>query len=393
MIKGKAKVSPKVKTKERVSLRLGQTIHTTRVLGTISLGISSLGINKTPMTPRAKGKARKVKTKVKVKVIKVKVAKLPMLSLILGLKSSNQQQHLVTNLNQKSLRCLPWKTLCRLSLKLKRNHLVVVEVQGELHSMQAPSRSTVTRSAMVMAQCALASASGSNKELFSKMIAQAESAVKDAQDKGLQANQALKERQEALDKLKKEAAQHQKEAKEAMAKVRAEGRAASAPAVPSRRLQTDLDAGVHARAAWKAEKSRQRVASHRAATAKDRTASFKNYELATHGQAKPDKWDKEDTGDLPEPPKARKLEPKRHRGGHHRSERRRADEARKKANEDKMKEMSKEGIPQWIHDKFEISSEETTDEDEFVSRLEKLKNDPEVLSKLDNVLKEAYEKA
>jgi len=87
------------------------------------------------------------------------------------------------------------------------------------------------------------------------------------------------------------------------------------------------------------------------------------------------------------------LEPKRHRGGHHRSERRRADEARKKANEDKMKEMSKEGIPQWIHDKFEISSEETTDESEFVSRLEKLQKDPEVLSKLDNILKEAYEKA
>ena len=260
-------------------------------------------------------------------------------------------------------------------------------------TLQEPSRSTVTRSAMVMAQSALASASGPNKELFSKMIAQAESAVKDAQDKGLQANQALKERQEALDKLKKEAAQHQKEAKEAMAKVRAEGRAASAPAAPSRRLQADLDAGVHARAARKAEKSRQRAASHRAATAKDRTASFKNYELATHGQANPHKWDKEDIGDLPEPPKARKLEPKRHRGGHHRSERRRADEARKKANEDKMKEMSKEGIPKWIHDKFEISSEETTDEDEFVSRLEKLQKDPEVLSKLDNVLKGAYEKA
>ena len=118
-----------------------------------------------------------------------------------------------------------------------------------------------------MAQSALASASGSNKELFSKMIAQAESAVKEAQDKGLQANQALKERQETLDKLKKEAAQHQKEAKEAMAKVRAEGRAASAPAAPSRRLQADLDAGVHARAARKAEKSRQRAARHRAATA------------------------------------------------------------------------------------------------------------------------------
>ena len=96
-----------------------------------------------------------------------------------------------------------------------------------------------------------------------------------------------------------------------------------------------------------------------------------------------------------EPPKARKLEPKRHRGGHHRSERRRADEARKKANKEKMKEMSKDEIPQWIHDKCEISSEESISSEgyEFVSRLEKLKTDPEVLSKLDNVLKEAYEKA
>ena len=92
MIKGKAKVSPKVKTKERVSLRLGQTIHTTSLgtisLGTINLGISSLGINKTPMTPRAKGKARKVKTKVKVKVIKAKVVKLLMLSLTLGSRAT-----------------------------------------------------------------------------------------------------------------------------------------------------------------------------------------------------------------------------------------------------------------------------------------------------------------
>ena len=68
--------------------------------------------------------------------------------------------------------------------------------------------------------------------------------------------------------------------------------------------------------------------------------------LATFGQANPDKWDQDDMGDLPEPPKARKLEPKRHRGGHHRSERRRADEARKKANKEKMKEMSKDEIPQ-----------------------------------------------
>ena len=49
----------------------------------------------------------------------------------------------------------------------------------------------------------------------------------------------------------------------------------------------------------------------------------------------------------------------------------------------------------WIHDKCEISSEESISSEgyEFVSRLEKLKTDPEVLSKLDNVLKEAYEKA
>ena len=253
----------------------------------------------------------------------------------------------------------------------------------------------MTRSAIVMAQSALASASGSNKELFGKMIAQAESAVKEAQDKGRQANQALKERQEALDKLKKEAAQHHKEAKEAMAKVRAEGRAASAPAAPSRRMQADLDAGVHPRAAKKKEKDRQRAASHRAATAGQRASSFKRYELATFGQADPDKWDKDDMGDLPEPPKARKLEPKRRRGGRHWSDRRRADEARKKANKEKMKEMSKDEIPQWIHDKCEISSEESISSEgyEFVSRLEKLKTDPEVLSKLDNVLKEAYEKA
>ena len=57
--------------------------------------------------------------------------------------------------------------------------------------------------------------------------------------------------------------------------------------------------------------------------------------------------------------------------------------------------MSKDEIPQWIHDKCEISSEESISSEgyEFVSRLEKLKTDPEVLSKLDNVLKEAYEKA
>ena len=170
-----------------------------------------------------------------------------------------------------------------------------------------------------MAQSALAAASGSNEELYGKMIAQVESAVKEGQEKGLEANQALKDRQGALDKLKTEAAQNRKEVKKAMAKVRAEGRAGSAPAAPSRRLQADLDAGVHARAAKKADKDRQRAASHRAATGRDKTASWKRFEQAVYKQANPEKWDKEDLGDVPEPPKPRKLEPKRHRGGHLRS--------------------------------------------------------------------------
>ena len=160
---------------------------------------------------------------------------------------------------------------------------------------------------MVMAQSALATASVSNEELYGKMIAQAESIVKDAQEKGLEANEALKERQEALDKLKKEAAQNRKEVKEAMAKVRAEGRAGSAPAAPSPRLQADLDAGVH------------------------------------RYQSSSCHWERQDS----------QLEPKRHRGGHLKSERRRVDEARITENEAKMPEMSREGTPPWIHDGYE----------------------------------------
>ena len=64
---------------------------------------------------------------------------------------------------------------------------------------------------MMMAQSALAAASGSNEELYGKMIAQAESAVKEAEEMGLEASQALKERQEALNQLQKEASQNRKE--------------------------------------------------------------------------------------------------------------------------------------------------------------------------------------
>ena len=104
---------------------------------------------------------------------------------------------------------------------------------------------------------------------------------------GLEANQALKDRQEALAQLRAEAAQNREEVKEAMAKVRAEGRAASAPAAPSRRLRADLDAGVHPRAAKKADKDRQRAANHRAATGRDRTASWKRFKHAVHDQENP----------------------------------------------------------------------------------------------------------
>ena len=249
---------------------------------------------------------------------------------------------------------------------------------------------------MVMAQKALAAACGSNEELYGKMIAQAELAVKEAQEMGLEANEALKERQEALERLKTEAAKNKEEVKEAMAKMRTEGRAGSAPAAPSRRLQANLDAGVHPRAATKADKDRQRAASHRAATGRDRTASWKRFEYRVHGQANPEKWDKEDPGDVPEPPKPRKLEPKRHRGGHSKSERRRADEARKRENEAKMSEMSREGTPPWIHDQYKRSDVESvaaSGGDDLVNRLDRLKNDPEVRRKLDKVLKEAYEEA
>ena len=136
------------------------------------------------------------------------------------------------------------------------------------------------------------------------MISQAEKAVKEAEDKGLAANQALLERQEALNKLKEEAAQKKKEVKEEMARVRAESRAASAPASASRRLKAALAAGVHPRAAKKKEKDRQRAASHRAATMASRTADWKRHEMATHGMDDPDKWDQDDKGDEPEHPKS-----------------------------------------------------------------------------------------
>ena len=93
-------------------------------------------------------------------------------------------------------------------------------------------------------------------------------------------------------------------------------------------------------------------------------------------------------------PKPRKLEPKRHRGGHHRSERRRQDEARKKENLAKMSEMKGERTPPWVHDRYEKSetrSATASGEDDVVNRLDRLQHDPAVRHKLDKVLKEAYE--
>ena len=186
--KGKAKVSPKVSPKAKIKGRVVGTVSLPKVLqvGNDLYGINSHGISshgkRTPMIPRVKAKVRKAKTKAKAKVIKAKIVSWQTLSLMLGLKSNNLQLRLVINLNQKLLRCIPWKKLCHQSQRpiksLDNQNLVVVEVLDELH--QAPSKGTVTRSAMMMAQNALAAASGSNAELFGKMIAQAESAVKEA---------------------------------------------------------------------------------------------------------------------------------------------------------------------------------------------------------------------
>ena len=97
-------------------------------------------------------------------------------------------------------------------------------------------------------------------------------------------------------------------------------------------------------------------------------------------------------GDVPEPPKPRKLEPKRHRGGHHRSERRRQDEARKGENEAKMSDMSQDKTPPWIQNRYEASADESIGSfSDEVSQLEKLKEDPRVIQKLDEVLKQSYE--
>ena len=151
---------------------------------------------------------------------------------------------------------------------------------------------------------------------------------------------------------------------------------------------------MHPRAAKKADKDRQRAASHRAATGRDRTASWNRFEHVVHGQENLDKWDQDDMGDLPEPPKPRKLEPKRHRGGYLRSERRRQDEGRKKENEAKMSEMNGERTPPWVHDRYEKSETESvaaSGEDDLVNRLDRLKNDPAVRHKLDKVLQDAYE--
>ena len=265
MIKGKAKVSPKVKTKERVSLCLGQTIHTTRVLGTISLGISSLGINKQNTNDsKSKGKGKKGQDKGKGDQSK-------------GRKVANvesdawaQEQPAATATGDQPEPELTALFTLEDTMAPKSERREESEPrQGRSPrraNLQPKSKETVTRRALMMAQQALVSASGSNEELYGQMISQAEKAVKEAEDKGLAANQALLERQEALNKLKEEAAQKKKEVKGEMARVRAESRAASAPASASRRLKADLDAGVHPRAAKKKEKDRQRAASHRAAT-------------------------------------------------------------------------------------------------------------------------------
>ena len=106
--KGKGKGKSKARTKGRT---IG-TINLPRAHGINNHGISSHG-KRIQAIPRVKAKVRKAKTKAKAKVTKVKVVRLPMLSPMLGLKGNNLQQHLVINLNKKSLLRSPWKRTCR----------------------------------------------------------------------------------------------------------------------------------------------------------------------------------------------------------------------------------------------------------------------------------------
>ena len=135
-IRGKAKVSPKAKTKVKV---VG-TLSTPKGLqvGNGLCGISSLG-----KRIQVKAKARKIKTKVKAKAIKVKVVEFQMLSPSTRLKSNSLQQPLlVINLNQKSLPCTLLKKQCRPSQRhaksLASQSLIVVEVPDEQHHKHLP---------------------------------------------------------------------------------------------------------------------------------------------------------------------------------------------------------------------------------------------------------------
>ena len=83
------------------------------------------------------------------------------------------------------------------------------------------------------------------------------------------------------------------------------GRAASAPASGSLRLQQDMQAGVNPRAAKQAEKSRQRAAEHRRRTSKERVADWKTFERTRPEDAyeATAKWDRDDQGDYPDEPR------------------------------------------------------------------------------------------
>ena len=127
---------------------------------------------------------------------------------------------------------------------------------------------------------------------------------------------------------------------------------------------------MHPRAAKKADKDRQRAASHRAATGRDRAASWKRLEHAAHGQENPDKWDQDDMGDFQNLPSLESWNPNVIEEGYLRSERRRQDKATKKENEAKMSEMSGERTPPWVHDRYEKSETESvaaSGEDDLVN--------------------------
>ena len=175
---------------------------------------------------------------------------------------------------------------------------------------------------ILLAQQALANAEEANEEMLKDRLEKIQQVMNQAALAGLDVDpKHLEEHKNILEDIRKMKAERSKTLREEFQARRA----ASAPATGSQRLQQDLQAGVRPRAAKLAEKSRQRAAEHRRRTSKERVTDWKTFDRTRPEDAyeATAKWDRDDKGDYPDEPRKRNLDPKRHRGGRERSEKKR----------------------------------------------------------------------